>query len=405
MKPSSNSRKIHWLFSIAAGAASSISILCGAARMPAGAHVQAAANHGPAEIGTAPPQFNLPGVDGKNHTLGEYSGAKVLAIVMEADHSPASQLYEPRIRSLYETYKDKGVAVVAISPNNPNAVPVGEMAHTDVGDSLQDMKSTAGYRHIDWPYLYDGDKQTVAAALGATATPEIFIFDASRKLQYRGRIDDNIDESQVKSRDAQNAIDALLARQSVPIATTEALGDPIDWAFGAAGAKAQIAKIEAEPVSVTLASKDDLKKLRGNPTGKFLLVNFWATWCGPCVGEFPDLQDTFRMYRGRDFAFITISENDPAEKQSVIEFLQKEHATGPNLLFSDSDVYAMQAAFDANMPGAVPVTFLFSPDGDVLFQQVGDLDTLKMRRAILANLPDTNEYPGEQKYWQSLAGN
>ena len=378
-----------------------IVVLCGAG--------QGTANHAPAAIGTAAPKFNLPGVDGKNHTLAEYASAKVLAIVMEADHSPASQLYEARIRKLNETYKDKGVALVAISPNNPDAVPVSEMAFTDVGDSLDDMKAAADYRHIDWPYLYDGDKQTVAAALGATATPEIFIFDANRKLQYRGRIDDNIDESQVKSHDAQNAIDALLAGQAVTVATTDppgnAPGDAIVWASGAAGVKSQITKIEGEPITVSLATKDDLKKLRGNPTGKFLLVNFWATWCGPCVAEFPDLQDSFRMYRGRDFALITVSENDPTEKQDVIEFLQKEHATSPNLLFSDPDVYAMQAAFDANMPGAVPVTFLFSPDGDVLFQQVGDLDTMKMRRAVLANLTDTKEYPGEQRYWQSLAGN
>jgi len=123
------------------------------------------------------------------------------------------------------------------------------------------------------------------------------------------------------------------------------------------------------------------------------------------VGEFPDLQETYRMYRNRDLTFITISENDPTEKAGVLDFLQKEHASSENYLFSDSNVYTMQAAFDPNMPGAVPVTFLFAPNGDVLYQQVGDLDTMKLRRAILANLPDTQEYPGERKYWSALAGN
>jgi hypothetical protein len=69
------------------------------------------------------------------------------------------------------------------------------------------------------------------------------------------------------------------------------------------------------------------------------------------------------------------------------------------LLFSDPDVYAMQAAFDPAMPGAVPFTVLIAPNGDVLYQQTGDLDILKVRRAILANLPDANGYPGLQKYW------
>jgi peroxiredoxin len=363
------------------------------------------ASRSPLAIGGAAPDFNLPGVDGKNHKLSEYASAKVLAIVMESDHSPASQLYEGRLKKLYDAYKDKGVAVVAISPDNPDAIPVDQLAYSDVGDSLDNMKDTADYRHIDWPYLYDGDKQSVANSLGATVTPEIFVFSQARKLQYRGRIDDNINEPLVKSHDAQAAIDALLAGQPVPISTTEVVGTPIAWASDNAGAKALLAKIEAEPINVALASTDDLGKLRNNPTGKYLVVNFWATWCGPCVGEFPDLQDTYRMYRGRDFTFVTVSENDPEEKASVLDFLQKEHASSKNLLFSDSNVYTMQAAFDPNMPGAVPVTFLFSPTGDVLYQQVGDLDTMKLRRAILANLPDTKEYPGDNKYWSSLAGN
>lgn len=363
-----------------------------------------AAPPSPMPIGGLAPQFDLTGADGKNHRLSDYAGAKVLAIVMEDDHSPASQLYEARIRKLYEDYREKGAALIAISPDDPKAVPISELSYTDVGDTLDDMKEAATFRQIDWPYLYDGDKQTVAQSLGATVTPEIFVFDASRKLRYRGRIDDNIDESAVKAHDARAAIDALLAGQAVPAATTEPEGSPIAWSDDEPKARAEIAKIETEPISVSMASKDDLAKLRANPTGKFLVVNFWATWCGPCVGEFPDLQDTYRMYRSRGLAFITVSENTPDEKQDVIEFLRKEHAPGPNFLFSDSNVYTMQAAFDPNMPGAVPVTFLFSPTGDVLYQQVGDLDTLKLRRAILTNLPDTKEYPGEQKYWSAAGG-
>ena len=107
---------------------------------------------------------------------------------------------------------------------------------------------------------------------------------------------------------------------------------------------------------MSLASADELKKLRANPTGKVLLVNFWATWCGPCVGEFPDLQATYRMYRNRGFAMVTVSENEPAEKAGVLEFLRKQHASGTNMVFATSDTSAMQEAFDHNMGAAVPFT-------------------------------------------------
>jgi thiol-disulfide isomerase/thioredoxin len=356
-------------------------------------------------IGAAAPAFSLPGVDGKNHKLADYSKAKVLAIVMESNHCAACQLYEARIEKMYQDYKAQGVAVVAINPDDPKAVKLEEEAFSEGGETLDDMKAHAEFRRIDWPYLYDGDKQAVAAALGATATPEIFVFDQARKLQYRGRIDDSLDAQAVKTSDARDAIDALLSGEPVPVATTDPAGCAIAWPADEAAVKAEREKMDAEPITVALASKADLTKLRSNPSGKMLLVNFWATWCGPCVGEFPDLQDTYRMFRGRGLDFVTVSENDPEEKASVLEFLQKQHGTSTNMMFSDSDVYAMQAAFDPNMAGAVPFTVLMAPNGDVLYQQVGDLDTLKLRHAILANLPDSKEYPGEQQYWGVDAGN
>lgn len=360
--------------------------------------------HSEMAIGTAAPDFDLPGIDGKNHKLAEYAAAKVLAIVFESNHSPASQLYETRLKALNDDYRAKGVALIAINPDNPKALSYAEQSYTDVGESLDDMKERASFRGIDWPYLSDGDKQIVSAKFGPSSTPEIFIFDQGRKLQYRGRIDDNLSASAVKSHDARDAIDALLNGQSVSIPVTEAIGSPIDWSSEVPAVEAELKKIEAEPVELSMATKEELGKLRANPTGKMLLVNFWATWCGPCVGEFPDLQDTYRMFRGRGLAFVTVSENTPDEKASVMEFLRGQHATGKNMLFAEDDVYAMQAAFDPQMPGAVPVTVLLAPNGDVLYQQVGDLDTLKLRRAVLANLPDTNDYPGDQAYWSPAPG-
>jgi thiol-disulfide isomerase/thioredoxin len=352
-------------------------------------------------IGAAAPDFALPGVDGKTHKLSDYAKAKILAVVFECNTCPVSQLYEGRIEKLFKDYSSKGVALVAINPNNPDSVRLDEESYSDVTDSFDDMKARAEFRHIDYPYLYDGDKQTVAMKYGPTATPQIFIFDQSRKLQYEGRIDDNMQESLVKSQDARNAIDALLAGQPVAVATTPALGCSAKWKSNAAGVVAELAKIEAEPVNLTLASKDDLTKLRTNPTGKFLLVNFWATWCGPCVSEFPDLQATYRMYRNRDFAMVTVSENDPTEKEDVTEFLKKEHGSTTNMVFGLNDVYAMQESFDHLMGAAVPFTVLIAPNGDILYQEQGDVTLLALRRAILANLPDPKEYPGLQAYWSA----
>ncbi len=352
-------------------------------------------------IGASAPGFSLPDVNGKTHKLSDYAGAKVFAVVFVCNTCPVSELYEDRVEKLYRDYRGKGVALVAINSNHPNATRLDEQAYTDVTDSFDDMKIRAEYRHIDYPYLYDGEKQAAAMKYGPAATPHIFIFDRSRKLRYQGRIDDNIQESLVLSQDARRAIDALLADQPVPVETTPASGCSIKWIANATGVAGETAKIESEPVNLTLADAGDLKKLRANPTGKLLLVNFWATWCSPCVSEFPELQATYRMYRHREFAFVTVSENDPAEKAGVLKFLQKQHASGTNLIFATSDISSLQEAFDHNMGAGVPFTVLIDPNGDVVYQEEGEITTLALRRAILQNLPDSKEYPGQQAYWSA----
>jgi hypothetical protein len=86
---------------------------------------------------------------------------------------PTAQLYENRIKQLAADYRERGVALVAIQPNNPNAVRLGEMGYTDVGDSFEEMKVRAAYRHFNFPYLYDGETQKVSGEYGPSATPHL----------------------------------------------------------------------------------------------------------------------------------------------------------------------------------------------------------------------------------------
>ena len=152
-------------------------------------------------------------------------------------------------------YNDKGVRLVAISPNDPLAVRLDELGYTDVGDSLEDMKYHAKRRGFTFPYLYDGETQEVSKAFGVLATPHVFIFDQNRKLRYNGRIDDN-ELNPPKSHDTRNALDALLAGKPVPVETTRVFGCSTKWADKRKSAEESLAKWEAEEVTVDEVNAD-----------------------------------------------------------------------------------------------------------------------------------------------------
>ena len=346
-------------------------------------------------IGASAPEFSLPGIDGKSHALAEYADSRVLAVVFTGNSCPVSQQYEGRLRELYEHYRGQGVSVVAINPNAPAAMQLADLGYSDVGETLEDMKRRAADRQLEYPYLSDGRDQAVSRKFGVTSTPHVFVFDRARTLRYEGRFDDG---RQGGSADARNAIEALLAGKSVADARTRVDGCQVKGLAGPSPNR-PTPVASAETVSVEMAGPDELKRLRQNGTGKLLLINFWATWCAPCASEFPDLEATWQMYRSRGLEFVAVSVNDPEEKPGVLEFLKTYQATHRNLLFATADVYGLQAAFDPKMPAPVPFTILLAPNGDVMYQELGELDVKKLRRAILANLPEDPKFPGHNAYW------
>src|SRR5260370_5671842 len=151
------------------------------------------------------------------------------------------------------------------------------------------MKIRVAYKHLTYPYLYDGATQQVTRAYGPQATPHVFIFDQQRRLRYEGRIDNSYRTDVVKSPDARSAIDAVLAHKDVAVKHTGVFGCSTKWKEKAAAREAALQKLEQQPVSVDLVSKAELTKPRTNPSHQLKLVDFCATLCRPFLVEVADL--------------------------------------------------------------------------------------------------------------------
>ena len=170
-------------------------------------------------LGTEAPSFDLPGVDGRNHTLDEYADAEALALVQSCNHCPYVQAWEGRMKDIQRDYGDRGFRLVAVSSNDVDRHPA---------DSFEEMRARAERQGFNFDYLYDED-QEVARALGAERTPEVFLFDRDRRLVYHGAIDDSRDDRAVKQHYLREALDAVLAGEEPAITDTPAPGCTVKW--------------------------------------------------------------------------------------------------------------------------------------------------------------------------------
>lgn len=338
----------------------------------------------PLPIGAACPSFELPGVDDRTWSREDFRASRLLVVIFTCNHCPTAQAYEERIMKLHSDYRDRGVALVAISPNDPKAVRLDELGYSDIGDSFDDMKLHAERRGFTFPYLYDGETQEVSEAFGVLATPHVFIFDEDRRLRYNGRIDDD-ELGPPTCRDARNAIEALLAGKPVPVTTTRVFGCSTKWSDKRDAAADALQKWNAEPVSLESATAEELQTLVANDTENYRLINLWSITCIPCIAEQPELVTINRMYRRRHFELITITTDPLEHRDTALKFLKQNHVSCRNLIFAEGSRDDLAEIVDAEWRGPLPYTILIAPGGDIIRRWNGEIDPQEVK-TTLSNL-------------------
>lgn len=172
-------------------------------------------------LGTKAPDFSLVDVvTGKSVSLADFASKKVLIVMFICRHCPYVQHVKKAIAVLGLDYANKSVGIVAISANDPAAYP------DDAPASLAEMAKEEGF---NFPLLFD-ETQDIAKAYTAVATPDTFIFDETRKLVYRGQLDDTRPDGEpATAKDVRAAIENLLAGKPVNLHQKPSVGCSIKW--------------------------------------------------------------------------------------------------------------------------------------------------------------------------------
>jgi thiol-disulfide isomerase/thioredoxin len=337
------------------------------------------------------------------YSLADFKAAPVLMVVFLSNHCPYSHAAETRLLPLAREFAGKGLAVVAINPNSPEGVAVSELGYSKYNDSYEEMILYAKEQGFPFPYLNDGDTQQTAKNYGCLATPHVFLFDRERKLRYVGRVDDSrfADPATVTKFESRDAVIALLAGQPVPVAQTLVTGCSTKWNTNKAEIAQAEAKWKSEPVNLELIDAPGVAALAKNDSNRLRLINVWATWCAPCVAEFPGLVSLARQLGNRDFELVTISMDDPKMTAQAKAFLEKQHASPPgrlkrllkaegrtavNYLYNGASTDALVAALDPQWPGPLPHTVVVAPGGRVVYRHNGPLNIAELRAKLIEEL-------------------
>ena len=349
-------------------------------------------------IGRPAAEFALPDLDGKRHALRDYRGRTVAAVFLSTE-CPFSNAYHARLRAIAADYAARGVVLLGIN------------AHPD--ETLDRIREHAKRNELAFPILKD-EGGRVADLYGATRTPEVFVIDAAGALRYHGRIDNSKDPARVQRNDLREALDELLAGSPVRVAETKSFGCPVRMVRKPAAATAEertaafdrlpgfvngfapqtkkapakrpAAKAAPAPTGaprVALLKPADFEKLKNEAKGKILVINFWATWCSPCVAEFPEFVALDEKYRSRGVEMVGISADDSTElKTSVTAFLRKQRATFRNFVQDTDDPQQMVDVVDKEWPGVLPATFVYDRTGARIYKRYGIIDREELLAAI-----------------------
>lgn len=156
----------------------------------------------------------MPAVDGQRYSLTSFAGHRLLIVAFICTGCPTVKANEDRLISLQEKYRWAGVQIVAINANNPYLSPP---------DTFAEMSRRAQDKRFNFPYLKDEDG-SVADQFGAISTPHVFVLDFSRRLVYKGRIDDTRDPARASYSDLENALRDIFAGTPVRVSETAPFG-------------------------------------------------------------------------------------------------------------------------------------------------------------------------------------
>ena len=330
------------------------------------------------------PNFSLKGVDGKHYDQNQFKDKEFVCIVLYSNHCKISQSFEEVIKEISKLLVSQNSILLLVSPNNENALLPDELAFSDVGDSLKEMRIRSEERNFKFPYLYDGEKQTISNQLSAKSTPHAFLFNNERKLVYSGRIGDYSEPKNINKSDLYQTYRKARSHTHINQIITKVHGTAIKTKEDIFLANEVRRRHSEESVKIRSINQQTLEFFLKYNLGKTSLFYLWTSKDEYSRDNLLVLSEIYKIFRKRGLKLYTIN-IDKNLKETELQ-LEKAQLSASNFILPGNEISPLVRYIPNNTIKVTPLTILFSREQQKLFSKIGSIDSLILKRIILENL-------------------
>ena len=334
------------------------------------------------------PSFILEGTDGKQYHQNQFKDKEFVCIILYSNHCKISQSFEGLIKEISEHLDSENSILILISPNNENALLPDELAYSDVGDSLKEMRIRSKDRNFEFPYLYDGVKQSVSNQLSAKSTPHAFLFNKTRNLVYSGRIGDYNDPNNLEKSDLYQTYRRARNHTHINQVVTKVHGTAIKTKEDIFIANEVRRRYSEESVKIRPINQQTLKFFLKYNLRKTTLFYLWSAKDESSRENLLILSEIFKIFRKRGLKLFTINVDKDLNETELQ--LEKAQLSASNFILPGNEISPLVRYIPNNTTRVTPLIILFSKEQQTLFSKIGSIDSLILKRLILKDLKKSN---------------
>jgi len=332
------------------------------------------------------PEFSLQGTDGRFYSNKDFEENDLLAVIFLSNHCKISQLFQNQLIKIAELMREKKVAIVAVSPNYDKAVLPDEQAYSDLGDSFMEMKKRALRKNYTFPYLFDGEKQTLTRKMGVKITPSVFLYNKNREMVYAGRIGNHDLSESLEASDLYKSIISYLDGGGNKFKRTKVFGTAIKFSDDLLLAEQVRKRYSDETVRITAADERKLKFYLNHKTGKPKLFYVWKETDTDLRDNLITISTLYKIFRKRGLKLITVCISERQNTDSAIEALEQAQLSSTNFIVSGNQVSPLTTIIPSDISSITPFYRLIGGDGKMLQGEKGKIEKDDLRLQILSAL-------------------